>query len=222
MLPACRVVGAVEPGRRRGKGARPALGHNTTTPSSHCAAHAPWAVGRYSTGRNALEPHVAEFKRGDQNLSNAVPLICCGVHAVKPRPTPWGGARPALAQNITTPNPHCAAHMLRGRSALTPRDKKRTGRPSRDLNSVTTTSRSSCHQPTAVLMHPSPGRRRGDECAPSWATTQPRRARTTWRACFVGDRPILHGAKARGPHATGFQMQRPRTSEGYATDLSRC
>ena len=49
-LPTCRGVGAVEP-PPTAEGGAPCVGHNTTTPSPHCAARAPWAVGRYSTMR---------------------------------------------------------------------------------------------------------------------------------------------------------------------------
>ena len=46
--PTCRGVAVVDSRPMARGGARVALVHNTTTPSPHCAARAPWAVGRFS------------------------------------------------------------------------------------------------------------------------------------------------------------------------------
>ena len=44
---------------------RLSLAHNTTTPNAHCAARAPWAVGRYCTGRKARGTRGTGFKHDD-------------------------------------------------------------------------------------------------------------------------------------------------------------
>ena len=68
-------------------------------PSPRCAARAPWAVGRFSTGRRARATRAMGFERSDKYLLKAVPPTCRGIDAVEPQPTTWGGARPALAYN---------------------------------------------------------------------------------------------------------------------------
>ena len=111
----CRGVGAVERRPRAWGGACPALGHNTTTPSLHCAAHAPWEVDRWFTGRIARAPRATGVKGDDHGRSQLVPSTHRGVGAVEPRPTAWEGARPALIHHTTTPSSHYAARELRGR-----------------------------------------------------------------------------------------------------------
>jgi len=97
------------PGRRHGE-ERPALGHNTTTPSPHC-------VARVLRGRSVGTPHGVESARatnhgiraqGYNDLLKTVPPTCRGVGAVEPRPLALGRARPALGHNTTTPSPHAA------------------------------------------------------------------------------------------------------------------
>ena len=58
-----------------------------------------------------------------------------------------------------------------------------------------------------MLVRSSPGRRRGEECASRWPTTQPRQqARTARRTCSVGGWPILRGKKRmRAAHFTGLE-----------------
>ena len=60
--PTCCGVRVVEPQPAAWRGARLALGHNTTMPGLHCAARAPWAVGRYSTRRRARWPRAMESR----------------------------------------------------------------------------------------------------------------------------------------------------------------
>ena len=60
---------------------------------------------------------------------------------------------------------------------------------------VTKLFRSPCRKPAAVLVRWSPGRRRGEERSPRWATTQPCQVHTSRRACSVGNRLIFHGTK---------------------------
>ena len=88
-----------------------ALAHDTTTPSPHCAARAPWAFGRYSTRRYACEPRATGLEREGYGGSKLVPPTYRGVGAMEPRLTAWRGARPALAHSSTTPTPHCAARV---------------------------------------------------------------------------------------------------------------
>ena len=88
---------------------RHTLTHNTTMPSPHCAACAPWAVGRHSTGRKARGPRATGVERGDHDFPNSALPTCRVVRTVEHRPTAWGGACPALGHNTTTPSPHCPA-----------------------------------------------------------------------------------------------------------------
>ena len=70
-------------------GERPALGHNTTTPSAHCAERAPWAVDRYCTSRTARELRATGVERRGHELSKAMPPISRGVGAVELQPATW-------------------------------------------------------------------------------------------------------------------------------------
>ena len=120
--PTGRGVCAVEPRLKAWGEARPALGHDTTTPSPHC-------VVRVLCGRPADAPRgKARAGRAPRDLNRVVttvrrpaPLACRDVGGVEPRPTAWGGARPALGHNTTTPSPNCVACVLCGRSSDTPR-----------------------------------------------------------------------------------------------------
>ena len=125
-------VDAVEPRPTARGRARPALAHNTTTPSPHCATHAPWEVDRYCTGRIARAPRATGLEGGRRGRSKSVPSTYRGVGAIEPRPTAWGRACPALAHNTTMPSPHCAARVLRGQLVDTPRGGKRAGRAPHD------------------------------------------------------------------------------------------
>ena len=84
---------------------------------------------------------------------------CCGVCAVELGWTAQGGARPTLGHNTATSSPHCAARVLRGRTATTPRGEQCAGRASRNFNAVVTTFRTLRYQPAAVLLRSSLGRR---------------------------------------------------------------
>ena len=68
-------------------------------------ARAPWADGRSATRRSARGPRgpgVGSYGRG---VSKPQPPTWRGVGEEEPRPTAWGGARPALAAKTTTPSP---------------------------------------------------------------------------------------------------------------------
>ena len=136
------VSGQSSLGQRHGEERGPRL--PTTQPrqvstARLCGTCAPWAIGRYSTGREARGPRAAKCVRGDHDLSKPVPPTCRGVGAVEPRPATRGRARPALAHNTTTPSPHCAARVLHGRSVETPQGEKRAGRASRNSYTVSAT-----------------------------------------------------------------------------------
>ena len=64
-------------------------------------------------------------------------------------------------------------------------------------------------------------RRRGEKCAPRWATTQPRQVRTTRHACSVGGLPILHWAKSAWAAYHGIHLRRPRPFEVHTSGLLR-
>ena len=129
-----------------------------------------------------------------------MPATCRDVGAVGPRPTAGGGA---LFHNTTTPSLHCAARVLRGRSADTPRSRTRADHAPRDANALIETFRSLCHRPIAVSWRSSPGWQREVESSPLW----PRQVHTARRACSAGGRPILPRLpvvqNARRPRATG-------------------
>ena len=74
-----------------------------------------------------------------------------------------------LGHNATTPSPHCAARVLRGRSADTVRGGKRAGHAPRYSNAVITIFQKPCRQPAAVLLRSSLGRRREEARATRWA-----------------------------------------------------
>ena len=130
--PTYRGAGAVELRSTGYGGARPALFQSTTTQprqvrTARLAGHAPWAVGPYFAERKARGVRATRFERNECNLSNRVPPTCRGIGAVDPRPTAWGGARPALGHNTTAPSPHCAAHVFHGGRPILYRAKKRAG-----------------------------------------------------------------------------------------------
>ena len=204
-----RGVGAAEPWQMAWGGTRPALAHNTTTPGLHCAAHTPWAVGRYSTRRNARGPRATEFERGDHELSVSVPPTCRDVGAVEPWPTVWRGVRPALAYNTTTPSPHCAARVVRGRS---------TGRPiihgaksaQAARHGIRTRRLRTFEVRPADLSRRWSGRSPYDGVGRNAPRVDPQHnhAKSALRcACYVSDRPILHEAKSA--RAARHRIQTP-------------
>ena len=125
--PACYGVCAVEyrPAAWLER-ARVGLQHN----HAKSALRGACSVGPYSTGRIARGPRAKGFGPGGYDFSPT----CRGGGAAEPRPTAWGGA-----YHANTPSPHCAAGVLHGRSADTPRGGKRAGRAPRNLNALITT-----------------------------------------------------------------------------------
>ena len=81
-------------------------------------ARAPWAVGRFSTGRSARGPRATGFESYGHDVSKPQPPTWRGVGEEEPRPTAWGGARPALAAKTTTPSPPARACSVGGRPVL--------------------------------------------------------------------------------------------------------
>ena len=68
-------------------------------------ACAPWAVGRFSTGRSAHGSRDTVLRICGHDAPKPQPSAWHGVGAEEPWPTAWGGARRALAAKTTTPSP---------------------------------------------------------------------------------------------------------------------
>ena len=121
------------PGRRRGEERAPRWAITQPPRQMRTAGRGCSVDGRpmYRVAKSAWAVRHG-IKNGNQNRSNVVPPICRGVGSVKPRPTAWGGARPALGHNTTTPSAHRGARMLRGWSVDISRYKKRAGRAPKD------------------------------------------------------------------------------------------
>ena len=166
-------------------------------------ARAPWAVGRFSTGRSARGSRATELRSGGHGVSKPQPPTWRGVGEEEPRPTAWGGARRALAAKTTTPSPP-ARSVLRGRSAGSPRGEARAGCAPRKSNAVVTTFESRSRRPGAVSVKKSLGQRRGVERAARWPRRQPRQVRQRARAPWAVGR-FSTGRSARGPRATGVE-----------------
>ena len=184
----------------------PRVGHNTTTPSPHCAVRMLRGMSADTPRDESARAARTGFERGDNALPKPVPPTCRGVGAVEPRPTAWGGARPALAHNTTTPSPRTARRVLHGRSADTPQGEKRAGRAPRDLNAVTKTFQSRA----ADLSRCWCGRSSADGVGRSAPRVGPQHnhAKSALRgACSVGGRPILHGAKRARAARHGIQTR---------------
>ena len=75
-------------------------------------ARAPWAVGRFSTGRRVRGPRGTGFGSCSHEVHIPLPLYWRSVGVEKPRPMAWGGARRALAEKATTPSPPARAGPL--------------------------------------------------------------------------------------------------------------
>ena len=181
------------------------MAHNTTTPSPRCAARAPWAVGRISTGRIARGMRATGPERSDQDLSKAVLPTCHGFGAVEPQPAAWGRACSALAHNTTTPSPRCAAcapwagcQIFAGRNA---RRTRATGseRGDQDLSKAVLPT---CHGFGAVEPWPTARGRTCSALTDNTTTPSPRcPARAPWAGCQIST-----GRIARGTRATGSEL----------------
>ena len=90
-------------GQRRGVERAPRWPRRQQRQIRQCA-RAPWAVGRFSTGRSARGPRGIRFEVCCHISSKPQPPTWRGVGEEEPRPTAWGGARPTLAAMSTTPN----------------------------------------------------------------------------------------------------------------------
>jgi len=105
--PTWRGVGEEESRPTTWGGACPGFVAKTTRQPRqvHQRARAPWAVGRFSTGRSACEPRSLRFGSYGHDVSKPQPPSMLSVAEEKPRPMMWGGAHPALAAKTTTPSP---------------------------------------------------------------------------------------------------------------------
>ena len=205
-------------GRRRWRIA-PRVGpqHNHAKSALHGACAA-CTVSQYSAGRQARGPRAMGFEHDEHALLYLVLSTYCGVGTIEPRPTARGGAHRALAHHTTTPSTHCTARVLRARSANTSRMKSSRA-VATDSNTRTTILYSPCRPPVAVLVRSSLGRRRGEERAPRWSTTQPHQVQTSWRVRHRCSADTPRGATRAG-RATGFEG-RKRYFKARAADLSR-
>ena len=163
-------------------------------------ARAPWAVGRFSTGRSARGSRATGVKRGDYDVSKPQPPTWRGVGEEEPRPTAWGGARRALAAKTTTPSPPARACSVGGRPVLHGAKRARAAR--HGSQTLATTFRSRSRRPGAVSVKKSLGQRRGVERVARWPRRQPRQVRQRARAPWAVGR-FSTGRSARGPRATG-------------------
>ena len=121
----------------------------------------------------------------------------------EPRPTAWGGARPALAAKTTTPSLPARACSVGGRPVLHGAKRARAARHgTRKPWSFAFRSRS--RRPGAVSVQKSLGQRRGVERAARWPQRQQRQVRQRARAPWAVGR-FSTGRSARGPRGTGLE-----------------
>ena len=111
-------------------------------------AHAPWAVGRFSTGRSPHEPLGTGFESYGHDVSKPQPPIWRSVAEEEPGPMAWGGARPALAAKTTTPSPPARTCSVGGRLVLHGAKRVRTAPQNSAASGTAFRSRS--RQPGAV------------------------------------------------------------------------
>jgi hypothetical protein len=173
-------------------GARPALGHNTNTPSLH------WRM---------LGGRTANTTRGQKRAGRAPQDSSAGRTAFRSpcrQPTAVllrssSGGRPgeehaprwATTQSRQVHTGTCSVGgrpILHGPNARWPRAAG-CGRGRQD-------HRRPCCQPAPVMVRLRSGGRREEERAPRWGITQPRRVQTAWPACSARGPPILHGEKS--------------------------
>ena len=81
-------------------------------------AHAPWAAGRFSTGRSARGLCATGAESFGCVVSKPQPPTWRGVAEEEPQPTAWDETRPALAAKTTTPSPPARACSVGGRPVL--------------------------------------------------------------------------------------------------------
>ena len=169
-------------------------------------AHARWPDGQYSHGvTSARVVHrrirVREAQPHEARANNLL-RYCCA------RARVGGLGRSTL--RIEQPQNHAKSTLAHarwatgqyfmGRKARWPRAAG-CGRGRQD-------HRRPCCQSAPVLTRLSSGGRRGEERAPRWPTTQPRRVRTARPACSVAGRPLLHGENSVRAVRHGVRMQR--------------
>ena len=196
-------------GQRRGV-ERARVGREDNHAKSASAQRAPWAVGRFSTGRSARGPRATGVERCGYDVSKPQPPTWRGVGEEEPQPTAWGGARRALAAKTTTPSPPARACSVGGRPVLHGAKRARAARHG---------SRKRGHD----VPKPQPPTWRGvgeEEPRPTaWGgARRALAAKTTTpsppaRACSVGGRPVLHGAKRARAARHGNQTLWSRRSK---------
>ena len=114
-----------------------------------------------------------------------------------------------------------SALRVRGPSAATPWCNTRTGHAPRDSNALAKAFRPRCRRPVAVLVRSRLGRRREEERAARWPTSQTRQVRAARR--------VLCGPSAASPWCDTRAGRAPRVSnvltkpfESSSVDRSQC
>ena len=151
-----RSVGEEESRQTALGGARPALAAQTTTPSPAARA---CSMGGWPVLHGVKRAQVARHQ-----VRQVRSPIWRGVGEVEPRPTAWGGVRPALASKPTTLSP--PAQVLCGRSGGSPRGEARASCAARHSEDIPMRIRSRSCRPGEVALKCSLGQRRGIERAP--------------------------------------------------------
>ena len=203
MPPTCRALGAVEPRPTAWERARPALGHNTTTPSPHCAARALCRLSvdtsrgkKKRTARHGIrtqclqsfEDRTVDLSRcwcGRASAGNVGNAPCVGPQHNHDKSATRGARAPRAIGRYST------WQKKRGPRA--------TGFEREVYNLV--------EDRVADLSWCWCGRASADGMGRSaplrWATTQPFQARTARHVCWAVGR-YSTGRKARGPRAMGL------------------
>ena len=116
---------------------------------------------------------------------------------------------------------HAAWRVLRRPSAATPWCDTRAGRTPQDTNALSKTFQSRRRRPVAVLLLLTFGRRRRENLAVRWPTSQPAKS-ALCGACSAVRRPILHGAIRARDARYGVRTSWSIPFESLAANPSRC
>ena len=200
--PTSRAVGAVKPRPMAWGRAHPALAHNTTTPSAHCAARAPWrSTGSARRESAQVARHGTESSA--QDLPKPVPPTYRGAGAVEPLFGGAGRSAPCVGPqhnhaNCALPcacSVGCRPKLHGAESARAARHGTCEQRPRHSKACAADLSWCWCSQASAGGLAKSAPR----------LGTQHNNARSALRgACSVDGRPILSTRRrVRGPGAMG-------------------
>ena len=161
--------------------------------------HAKSASARVLRGRLAGSPWGEARAGRAPRESNEVPRrskpqppTWRGVGEEEPRPTAWGGARRALAAKTTTPSPPARACSVGGRPVLHGAKRARAARHGSQRRGHDVSKPQPPTWRGVGEEEPRPTAWGGARRALAAKTTTPS---PPARACSVGGRPVLHGAK---------------------------